>query len=159
MTLTKSYTTRRSQPMIRSRLRRPTSKSTMAVLWPRRARPVPMAALDVVLPTPPLPEVTTRILAKVIHPKYGDRDLQPRRRRGCPLVLENSRKYPLKAGYVQHVAGQAYLYRFCPEWLAPEVFGHLVLTGNRDHFRGQLPAEDARSGVTLDARQGATTQW
>jgi len=24
----------------------------------------------VVLPTPPLPEVTTRILAKVIHPKY-----------------------------------------------------------------------------------------
>ena len=29
-----------------------------------------MAALVVVLPTPPLPEVTTRILAKVFYPKY-----------------------------------------------------------------------------------------
>lgn len=29
-----------------------------------------MAALLVVLPTPPLPEVTTRILAKVLYPKY-----------------------------------------------------------------------------------------
>ena len=40
----------------------------LATVWP--AIPVPMAALVVVLPTPPLPEVTTRILAKVIHPKY-----------------------------------------------------------------------------------------
>ncbi|MBX9756747.1 MAG: hypothetical protein K2X80_18450, partial [Pseudomonadaceae bacterium] len=30
---------------------------------------VPMAALVVVLPTPPLPDVTTMILAKVLHPK------------------------------------------------------------------------------------------
>ena len=35
ITLIRSYTTRRSQPMIRSRLRRPTSKSITAVLWPR----------------------------------------------------------------------------------------------------------------------------
>src|SRR6478735_4157392 len=59
MTLTKSYTTRRSQPMIRSRLRRPMSKSMTAVFLPRMARPLAKLALVVVLPTPPLPEVTT----------------------------------------------------------------------------------------------------
>src|SRR5450830_163835 len=49
--------------MMRSRLRRPTSKSITAVLWPRAARPVEKLALEVVLPTPPLPDVTTIILA------------------------------------------------------------------------------------------------
>src|SRR3954464_14234629 len=49
--------------MIRSRLRRPTSKSMTAVLWPRTARPLAKLALVVVLPTPPLPEVTTMIFA------------------------------------------------------------------------------------------------
>src|SRR6478609_4809970 len=63
ITLTKSYTTRRSQPMMRSRLRRPTSKSMTAVLWPASARPEAKLALVVVLPTPPLPDVTTMILA------------------------------------------------------------------------------------------------
>src|SRR3954463_14907941 len=63
ITLIRSYTTRRSQPMIRSRLRRPTSKSITAVLWPASARPDEKLALVVVLPTPPLPEVTTTILA------------------------------------------------------------------------------------------------
>ena len=102
--------------MIKSRFRRPTSKSTMTVLWPRRARPVPMAALVVVLPTPPLPEVTTMILAKVIHPKIENRDLPPGFGvRIARLVLENSRQYPLKAGDVQHVAGEADAYRFSPE--------------------------------------------
>src|SRR5260370_40691665 len=59
----RSYTTRRSQPMMRSRLRSPTSKSMTAVLCPRNARPDAKLALVVVLPTPPLPEVTTTILA------------------------------------------------------------------------------------------------
>ena len=61
ITLIRSYTTRRSQPMIRSRLRRPTSKSMTAVLWPRSAKPAAKLALVVVLPTPPFPEVTTII--------------------------------------------------------------------------------------------------
>ena len=61
MTLIMSYTTRRSQPMIRSRLRKPTSKSITAVFLPRSARPEAKLALEVVLPTPPLPEVTTII--------------------------------------------------------------------------------------------------
>src|SRR3990167_5475651 len=51
--------------MIRSRLRRPTSKSMTAVFFPALARPQAMLALVVVLPTPPLPEVTTMISAKL----------------------------------------------------------------------------------------------
>jgi hypothetical protein len=34
-----------------------------AVLWPNNARPDEKLALEVVLPTPPLPEVTTIIFA------------------------------------------------------------------------------------------------
>src|SRR5512134_1658099 len=44
---------------MRSRLRSPMSKSMTAVFLPRLARPVAKLALVVVLPTPPLPEVTT----------------------------------------------------------------------------------------------------
>src|ERR1700712_1375789 len=49
--------------MIRSRLRRPTSKSTTHTLCPPCARAAPRAAVVVVLPTPPLPDVTTRTFA------------------------------------------------------------------------------------------------
>src|SRR3546814_2062956 len=70
VTLTKSYTTRRSQPMIRSRLRRPTSKSITTTFLPRRARPHARLALLVVLPTPPLPDVTTMISAKGFSPGF-----------------------------------------------------------------------------------------
>src|SRR6056297_214095 len=66
--------------MIRSRLRRPTSKSITTVFLPAMARPLEMAALVVVLPTPPLPEVTTRTL---------DTDCLPNRERlltlFCPV--------------------------------------------------------------------------
>src|SRR5689334_2512554 len=58
-TLMRSNTTRRSAPIIRSRLRRPTSKSTTATLCPLRASAAPKAAVEVVFPTPPLPDVTT----------------------------------------------------------------------------------------------------
>src|SRR3546814_15094921 len=49
---------------LRSRLRRPTSKSITTTFLPRRARPHARLALLVVLPTPPLPDVTTMISAK-----------------------------------------------------------------------------------------------
>ena len=62
-TLMKSKTTRRSAPITRSRLRSPTSKSTTATFCPACASAAPSAAVDVVLPTPPLPDVTTRTLA------------------------------------------------------------------------------------------------
>src|ERR1700729_963767 len=62
-TLIRSNTTRRSAPSTRSRLRRPTSKSITTTRWPICASAAPSAAVDVVLPTPPLPDVTTRTLA------------------------------------------------------------------------------------------------
>src|SRR5690606_17540713 len=161
MTFTKSYTTRRSQPMIRSRLRRPTSKSTMAVLCPRRARPVPMAALVVVLPTPPLPEVTTRILAKVIYPKYLKIKAFLSWNGGLSnafLVLENWPQYPLKAGDVQHVSRQADLYRLAPQRVAAQVLGGLVLAGDGEHLGAHLLAEDPRPGIAFHAGQGTPPQ-
>src|SRR5215218_8102231 len=62
-TLMRSYTTRRSAPITRSRLRRPTSKSTTTTLSPPCANAAPRAAVVVVLPTPPLPDVTTSTFA------------------------------------------------------------------------------------------------
>jgi hypothetical protein len=43
-------------------------------LWPRRARPDAKLALEVVLPTPPLPDVTTIIFAtnKLLYVKNGN---------------------------------------------------------------------------------------
>src|SRR6195952_1652042 len=61
-TLMRSNTTRRSAPITRSRLRNPTSKSMTTTFSPPRANAAPSAAVDVVLPTPPLPDVTTSTL-------------------------------------------------------------------------------------------------
>src|SRR5476651_1076658 len=62
-TLIRSNTTRRSAPRTRSRFRRPTSKSTTTTFSPICASAAPSAAVEVVLPTPPLPDVTTNTLA------------------------------------------------------------------------------------------------
>src|SRR5918993_4808799 len=62
MTLIRSKTTRRSAPITRSRLRNPTSKSTTTTFCPFCASAEPRAAVEVVLPTPPFPEVTTSTL-------------------------------------------------------------------------------------------------
>src|SRR6516165_7768636 len=59
ITLIRSKTTRRSAPITRSRLRNPTSKSMTTTFSPRWASAAPSAAVDVVLPTPPLPDVMT----------------------------------------------------------------------------------------------------
>lgn len=47
-----------------SRFLKPISKSITTVLCPNSARPDDIAAEEVVLPTPPLPDVITIILAK-----------------------------------------------------------------------------------------------
>src|SRR5262249_1671626 len=70
-TLMRSKTTRRSAPITRSRLRRPTSKSTTTTDCPLCASAAPSAAAEAVLPTPPLPEVTTRILAILVPFRSG----------------------------------------------------------------------------------------
>src|SRR5919106_987835 len=101
MTLIRSYTTRRSQPMMRSRFRRPTSKSITAVLWPRRASPPAKLALVVVLPTPPLPEVTTTILA--ISSPF-------RRSYWALFLLEGTEPQPVPLG----ICDQPHLRRLAP---------------------------------------------
>src|SRR6516162_9719074 len=63
-TLMKSNTTRRSAPRTRSRLR--TSKSITTTFCPICASVAPSAAVEVVFPTPPLPDVTTRTLAILV---------------------------------------------------------------------------------------------
>src|SRR5215472_645733 len=70
-TLMRSNTTRRSAPMTRSRLRRPMSKSTTTTFLPFCASAAPSAAVEVVLPTPPLPDVTTSTLAIFIPPSIS----------------------------------------------------------------------------------------
>src|ERR1700676_4040321 len=56
--------------MTRSRLRSPTSKSTTTTFCPACASAAPRAAVEVVLPTPPLPDVTTRTLP-ILSPSYA----------------------------------------------------------------------------------------
>src|SRR6266540_5126090 len=76
-TLIRSYTTRRSAPRTRSRLRRPTSKSTTTTFCPASASAAPRAAVDVVFPTPPFPDVTTRTLAIFVTSSFVTAELVP----------------------------------------------------------------------------------
>src|SRR5262245_62399614 len=62
--------------MMRSRLRRPTSKSTTTTFWPVAASAAPRAAVVVVLPTPPLPDVTTMTLLMRVTSSIQGSDLQ-----------------------------------------------------------------------------------
>src|SRR6266853_1659089 len=57
--------------MTRSRLRRPMSKSITTTAWPVRASAAPKAAVDVVLPTPPFPDVTTTTLPISVTPCFS----------------------------------------------------------------------------------------
>jgi hypothetical protein len=65
-------------------LRKPTSKSITTVLWPRNANPDAKLALVVVLPTPPLPDVTTTIF---VIEKNPSKRKQPRVGVGQCLTL------------------------------------------------------------------------
>src|SRR4051812_14674102 len=137
ITLMKSYTTRRSHPMIRSRLRRPTSKSMTAVLCPASARPDAKLALVVVLPTPPLPEVTTMIFAmgslsgvQCFHHQLALRAaVQPHLR-----------------GLAEHFGGQG------------DVAG-AVDAGDGNEFGFEAQRDDARSVVTARAGDRLAAQW
>src|SRR5690606_28903561 len=79
----RSYTTRPSSPMTTSRLRRPTSVSMTQTFSPSRASAAPTLAVVVVLPTPPLPDVTTMALAFTL----GSLLQEPAPARGAALGL------------------------------------------------------------------------
>src|SRR5258708_36518073 len=99
-TLMRSNTTRRSAPMTRSRLRRPTSKSMTTTFSPICASAAPSAAVEVVFPTPPFPDVTTKTLAILLllcrliqRCNFHDVALEPRLSRpiaqGGPYILSS----------------------------------------------------------------------
>src|SRR5512139_1614528 len=70
MTSPTSYTMRFSRPNTTSRLRRPISASRQATRFPSSASATPTLAVVVVLPTPPLPEVTVMIRAGIAPPSF-----------------------------------------------------------------------------------------
>src|SRR2546427_9124877 len=128
--------------MIRSRLRRPTSKSMTATFLPRLARPTAILALVVVLPTPPLPEVTTIFSVNVLSPMLGpvregdekylcrtyfkiyycDFEIGP--------ALSESRRERFNQ---QTLAVEPGLYRFAVQF-GWDLLEHAVASGNRHQF-------------------------
>src|SRR6476661_1311158 len=138
ITLIRSYTTRRSQPMMRSRLRRPTSKSMTAVLWPASARPDEKLALVVVLPTPPLPEVTTMILAMGVRSSAGFEWVHHQPAVGAALQADLGR-------LAQHLGGQRHVAR-------------AVHAGDGDEFGFEAQRDDAGLGVAARAGHGLAAQ-
>src|SRR6516225_5934566 len=120
--------------MIRSRLRRPTSKSMTAVLWPRSARPDEKLALVVVLPTPPLPEVTTTIFAMRVQ----------------SLELER--------GHHEDAVDQPHLGGLAGDVLGQRRLGGAVDARDGDEFGFEAGGEDARLGVAARAGDGLAAQ-
>src|SRR5467141_3749181 len=133
-TLMRSNTTRRSAPMTRSRLRRPTSKSTTTTFSPLWASAAPSAAVEVVFPTPPLPEVTTSTLAI--------RDLLSRL-----IQRGNFHGVPLQPGLRRAVAERDV-----------DFFSSLVVAIDGEQLCLDLLAVDPRVGISVDARHRAAAQ-
>src|SRR3712207_3058287 len=111
--------------MTRSRLRRPTSKSTTTTFCPPCASAAPKAAVDVVLPTPPLPDVTTMTFAICVPPR-------PR--------FSAQRFHPDRVAVEPHLDGAAAEGRV-------HVLGGLVEAVDRKQLCFELAAIDAGAGV------------
>src|SRR4051794_22852101 len=120
--------------MTRSRLRSPTSKSTTTTRFPSRASAAPSAAVDVVLPTPPLPDVTTRTWA--IHRSFS--------------VSVDCLDF-------QRVAFQPGVNRFVAE-VRFDLIGYAVVPVYRHEFRFQPAAENPSATVPIGAGQGSSAQ-
>src|SRR5262249_32632627 len=121
MTLMKSKTTRRSAPRTRSRLRSPTSKSTTATLSPVIASAAPSAAVDVVLPTPPLPEVTTKTVPMCFKPP----------------------RFSIQKPHCDYAINELDLDRPADQFRLA-LFRRQVIAVDRDELRLELPPKDAR---------------
>src|SRR5688500_18979834 len=128
--------------MIRSRLRRPTSKSITATFLPWRARPQAMLALVVVLPTPPLPEVTTMISAKCWS---------------SVLLWVPTSWASVELFDAERFAVQPDLHRLAVQFLR-DVLQHLVVAGDGDQFGVEFAAEDACLRIALGAGEGAAAE-
>src|SRR3954447_14291474 len=133
-TLTRSYTTRRSAPITRSRLRKPTSKSTTTTFSPRCASAAPSAAVVVVLPPPPLPDVTTSTLA-ISQISFWS------------VQRSNSHGVALEPG-LSRLAAQGRV----------DIVGGLVKTIDCKQFGLDLLTIDACARVAVHARHGTAAQ-
>src|SRR6516225_8597276 len=137
-TLIRSNTTRRSAPITRSRLRSPTSKSTTTTFFPGRASAAPIAAVDVVLPTPPLPDVTTSTFA-------------------ISYLLLQLPMNSIERRNPHDLAIQAGLRRLGTQARVQFLRG-LIVAVDRNEFGFDLLAVDARGRVAVDARHRAPAQ-
>src|SRR6185312_13182573 len=135
-TLMRSNTTRRSAPSTRSRLRKPTSKSTTATFFPFWASAAPIAAVEVVLPTPPLPDVTTSTLA-ITYLLYCSKSVE----RGNP------QRFTFKPRLRWSVAKSGV-----------KLFGSSVEAVDGEQLGLDLLAIDARGRIAVDAGHGAAAQ-
>src|SRR5690348_10615953 len=144
--------------MMRSRLRRPTSKSMTATLWPRWARPVASEADVVVLPTPPLPDVTTMISVKVELSSNALMNCE----RSAVSGAATSMRSPLtvfrsQGRYLQLVAVQVNLHRLALV-LRGDLLENAIVAGDGNEFRTEFAAIDARILVAQRAGEGAAAQ-
>src|SRR6185437_3617389 len=130
----KSNTTRRSAPKMRSRLRRPTSKSTTTTFSPLRASVAPSAAVEVVLPTPPLPDVTTMTLAIFVSPNRSIK-----RCNVYDVTFEPDLRRPVAQPGV-------------------DLFSSSIVTVDGQKLGFDFLTIDARGRVAVDARHGAAAQ-
>src|SRR4051794_20619392 len=120
--------------MTRSRLRRPTSKSTTTTRSPVCANAAPSAAVVVVLPTPPLPDVTTSTFAILV-----------------PLSFSIQRRSQDRFALEPHL-------RPPPDDRGLQVVGGPVEAVDRQELGLEPAAEDARPRVAHGARDGAAAQ-
>src|SRR5215469_4696562 len=146
MTLMKSNTTRRSQPITKSRLRRPTSKSITTVLCPRIASPVAIAAAVVVLPTPPLPDVTTMTLANA--PSSSPCLVRKSARTGAAAPARQNREMVVDERHLRRLLQQLGRDRLADE----------ITAGDRDQLGFEALREDARALVARGAGDGAAAK-
>src|SRR6202453_1892808 len=121
-TLIRSYTTRRSAPNTRSRLRNPTSKSTTQTRLPVCASAAPIEAVEGVFPPPPFPDVTT-ITLLIVDPFEGS--------------IQNAN--------LESVSDEPGLEAAAVD-LGIHVFGREVGAADAQQLGPRLLAEDARTG-------------
>src|SRR6516164_4500514 len=133
-TLMKSNTTRRSAPRTRSRLRRPTSKSITTTFCPICASVAPRAAVEVVLPTPPLPDVTTRTLA----------------------ILVSSRQ-SIQRCNLHDIAIEPHLRRPIAQ-IGVDLFGRPIVTVDGEQLGFDFLTVDTSGRITVDAGHRATAK-
>src|SRR5690348_2967416 len=143
--------------MMRSRLRRPTSKSMTATLWPRWARPVAREADVVVLPTPPLPDVTTMISVKVELSSDPSLSCGRSAAGAATSIPAPARPGSSQIRNLQLVAVQVDLHRLAFV-LRGDLLEHAVMAGDGNQFRPEFAAIDARAFVAQRAGEGASAQ-